>query len=125
MPTLLGLSLPPQGPGEPLLGLVAVLAAVIGACVGSFLNVVAWRLPREESLLWPGSHCPRCGTGLTWFENVPVLSWLALGGRCRYCRAPISHRYPRGELLGAGLGVLVVGARPDGLGPKPAWPLVV
>ncbi|MFN9646525.1 MAG: prepilin peptidase [Cyanobacteriota bacterium] len=125
MPLLLGLSLPPLGSGEPFLGLIAVLAAVIGACVGSFLNVVAWRLPREESLLWPGSHCPRCGTGLTWFENVPVLSWMVLGGRCRHCRAPISRRYPLGELLCAGLWVLVVVARPDGLGPEPAWPLVV
>jgi leader peptidase (prepilin peptidase)/N-methyltransferase len=125
MAPLLGLSPLFQGSGEQFLGLTAVLAAVLGACVGSFLNVVTWRLPREESLLWPGSHCPRCGAGLTWFENVPVLSWMVLGGRCRHCRAPISRRYPLGELLCAGLWVLVVVARPDGLGPKPAGPLVM
>jgi leader peptidase (prepilin peptidase)/N-methyltransferase len=119
--TLLALSPMPLGLGPDLFG----MAAILGACVGSFLNVVAWRLPREESLLWPGSHCPRCGTSLAWFENVPVLSWVGLGGRCRHCRAPISRRYPLGELLCAGLWVLMVLARPDGLGPAPAGPLVV
>ncbi len=102
-----------------------VLAALLGACVGSFLNVVVWRLPREESVLWPASHCPRCGTPLGWLENVPVLSWLALGGRCRHCHAPISRRYPLIEALCAGLWLLMTLAQPDGLGPQPARPLVV
>jgi leader peptidase (prepilin peptidase)/N-methyltransferase len=96
-----------------------VLAALLGACVGSFLNVVAWRLPREESLVRPGSHCPRCGTPLAWFENVPVLGWLGLRGRCRHCGAGIALRYPLVELLTAGLWVAAVGAQPGSMGPLP------
>jgi leader peptidase (prepilin peptidase)/N-methyltransferase len=97
-----------------------LLAALLGACVGSFLNVVAWRLPREESVVHPGSHCPRCGTALCWFENVPVLSWLLLRGRCRHCGAQIAARYPLVELLTAGLWVAATLAQPSGLGPEPA-----
>ena len=104
---------------------ILLLAALLGACVGSFLNVVVWRLPREESVLWPASHCPRCGTPLKWWENVPVLSWIGLRGRCRYCHAPISGRYPLSESLCAGLWVLMTLAQPAGLGPTPARPLVV
>ncbi|MFY8147802.1 MAG: prepilin peptidase [Prochlorococcaceae cyanobacterium] len=104
---------------------LAMIAAVFGACVGSFLNVVAWRLPREESLIRPGSHCPHCGTPLAWFENVPVLGWLALGGRCRHCHKGISPRYVLVELLTAGLWVAMLSARPDGLGPAPQQALVV
>ena len=72
--------------------------AVSGLAVGSFLNVCIHRLPRRESLAWPGSHCPRCGRRLRWYENIPVVSFVALGGRCRSCRAPISIRYPLVEL---------------------------
>ena len=97
-------------------------ACLLGACVGSFLNVVVWRLPRQESLLSPPSHCPRCGTRLAWFENVPVLSWCGLGGRCRHCRSPIPVRYPLVELLTAGLWVAAVLAVPSAMGPEPlAW----
>jgi leader peptidase (prepilin peptidase)/N-methyltransferase len=103
---------------------VVLLAAVLGACVGSFLNVVAWRFPRDESVLWPSSHCPRCGTSLAWFENIPVLAWIVLRGRCRYCGAPIPLRYPAVEALCAGLWVLVTLARPAGMGPAPAPPLL-
>lgn len=104
----------------PLPSVDPLLAALLGACVGSFLNVVAWRLPREESVVHPGSHCPRCGTALRWFENVPVLSWLLLRGRCRHCGAPIAARYPLVELLTAGLWVAATLAQPSGLGPEPA-----
>lgn len=104
----------------PLPSVNPLLAALLGACVGSFLNVVAWRLPREESVVHPGSHCPRCGTALRWFENVPVLSWLLLQGRCRHCGAPIAARYPLVELLTAGLWVAATLAQPSGLGPEPA-----
>jgi leader peptidase (prepilin peptidase)/N-methyltransferase len=93
-----------------------LLAALLGACVGSFLNVVAWRLPRQESLIHPGSHCPRCGTTLRWFENVPVLGWILLGGRCRHCGAGIAVRYPLVELLTAGLWVAACLARPSAMG---------
>ena len=104
----------------PLPSVHPLLAALLGACVGSFLNVVAWRLPREESVVQPGSHCPRCGTPLRWFENVPVLSWLLLRGRCRHCGAPIAARYPLVELLTAGLWVAATLAQPSGLGPAAA-----
>ncbi|MGZ4639665.1 MAG: prepilin peptidase, partial [Actinomycetes bacterium] len=75
--------------------IVAAVAALLGGLiVGSFLNVVAWRLPRGESLAHPPSHCPSCDTPIKPYDNVPVLSWLLLRGRCRACGAPISARYP-------------------------------
>jgi leader peptidase (prepilin peptidase)/N-methyltransferase len=76
-----------------------IFLSALGACVGSFLNVVVWRLPRGESLVFPGSRCPRCGHALAWFDNIPVLGWILLGGKCRYCREPISPRYPIIEFL--------------------------
>ncbi len=72
--------------------------AVLGAIIGSFLNVVIWRVPRGESIVRPPSACPRCGAAIRARDNVPVLSWLVLRGRCRDCRAPISARYPAVEL---------------------------
>ena len=80
---------------------------VLGALLGSFFNVVLYRLPRHESLAYPGSHCPYCSTPLRWFELVPVFSWLALHGRCRTCRASISARYPLVELACGVVGGLV------------------
>lgn len=74
-----------------------------GACVGSFLNVVVWRLPRRESLIWRASRCPRCGAGIRPTDNVPVFGWLKLRGRCRNCQAPISARYPLVELFAGAL----------------------
>ena len=96
---------------------LSIAAAILGACVGSFLNVVAWRLPRQESVVLPPSHCPRCGSQLQWFENVPVVGWLLLRGHCRHCGAPISVRYPLVELLSAGLWVAVTMASPTAMGP--------
>jgi leader peptidase (prepilin peptidase)/N-methyltransferase len=87
---------------------VIACAAAGGLLVGSFLNVVAWRLPRGESLVVPGSHCPGCDAPVRPYDNVPVLSWLLLRGRCRDCRAPISVRYPLVEALSAALAVAVV-----------------
>jgi leader peptidase (prepilin peptidase)/N-methyltransferase len=78
---------------------LAGAALCLGLVVGSFLNVVIHRLPLGESLVRPGSRCPRCGAGVRPWHNVPVLSWLWLRGRCRSCRAPISPRYPAIELL--------------------------
>ena len=75
-------------------GVAAVLAGILGAIIGSFLNVVAYRLPRKESLLHPPSACPKCGTPIKPYDNVPVLGWLWLRGRCRACGEPISARYP-------------------------------
>lgn len=77
---------------------VYVLAGILGLCVGSFLNVVIYRLPREMNLAFPGSHCTTCDYQLKWYDNIPVLSWLMLGGRCRKCREPISVRYTVVEL---------------------------
>jgi leader peptidase (prepilin peptidase)/N-methyltransferase len=79
------------------------LAAVLGLVIGSFLNVVVWRVPRGESVVSPPSACPRCGHSIRPRDNVPVLSWLVLRGRCRDCHDPISVRYP---LVEAGTGVL-------------------
>ncbi len=87
---------------------VYVLAGLIGLCVGSFLNVVIYRLPNGMSLSHPGSHCPKCEYSLKWYDNIPVLSYLFLGGRCRGCRAPISPRYMTVELLNALLWLLSV-----------------
>ena len=86
-------------------------AAVLGALIGSFLNVVIYRLPLGESLVSPGSHCPSCGAPVRARDNVPVLSWLALRGRCRDCGAPISVRYPAVEALTAAAFAAVVAAR--------------
>jgi leader peptidase (prepilin peptidase)/N-methyltransferase len=72
---------------------------LLGLAVGSFLNVCIYRIPRGESLLHPPSRCPSCGQGLRWFDNVPVVGYARLGGRCRSCRAPISIRYPIVELI--------------------------
>jgi len=91
-----------------LLGWVLVL--VLGACVGSFLNVVVYRLPQGLSLLYPGSHCPSCKTPLGPTENIPILGWLLLRGRCRHCGAQISWRYPAVEALTMGLFALSIGA---------------
>ena len=66
---------------------------ILGACVGSFLNVVVWRLPRGESLCFPASHCPGCGKAIAWFDNIPIFSWLILRGHCRQCHGRISPRY--------------------------------
>jgi leader peptidase (prepilin peptidase)/N-methyltransferase len=74
---------------------------LIGALIGSFLNVVAHRVPRSESLVRPASHCPACGAPVRPYDNIPLLSWLMLRGRCRSCRARISARYPLVELLTA------------------------
>ena len=87
------------------------LAAVLGAVVGSFLNVVVHRLPRRESLVHPRSRCPGCETPVSPRDNVPVLSWLLLRGRCRSCGTPIPGRYPLVELLTAALFALIVAVR--------------
>lgn len=96
---------------ESSLVVLVVFAAAGGLLVGSFLNVVAWRLPRGESLVAPGSHCPGCDAPVRPYDNVPVLSWLLLRGRCRDCRVPISARYPLVEATSAALAVAVVLAR--------------
>ena len=79
----------------------AAAAAVLGLLVGSFLNVVIHRVPLEESIVFPNSACPKCRTPIRPYDNLPILSWLMLGGKCRNCREKISPRYPAVELLTA------------------------
>jgi leader peptidase (prepilin peptidase)/N-methyltransferase len=93
------------------LAYAAALAGVVGLLLGSFLNVVAYRLPRGESLAFPGSHCPSCETPIRFYDNVPVLSWLWLRGHCRSCHSSISARYPIVETATAVLLVAVVLAK--------------
>jgi leader peptidase (prepilin peptidase)/N-methyltransferase len=90
------------------LAYAAALAGAFGLIVGSFLNVVAYRLPRGESVAFPASHCPSCDTPIKAYDNVPVLSWLWLRGRCRSCHHSISARYPIVEAVTAALLVAVV-----------------
>jgi prepilin signal peptidase PulO-like enzyme (type II secretory pathway) len=93
--------------------LVAWLFA-LGAVVGSFLNVVVYRLPAGKSIVYPGSSCPACGHLIRWYDNVPIVSWFVLGGRCRDCLAKISPRYPLVEFATAVLfaGLFLIAARP-------------
>lgn len=95
---------------------VVLLAAVLGLAVGSFLNVVVHRVPNGLSVVAPGSACPGCGHGIRPRDNVPVVSWLVLRGRCRDCAAPISARYPLVELATAALFAVVAGVTVPGLG---------
>ena len=93
--------------GEAIGLILSVFSFMMGACIASFLNVVIWRVPRGESIVSPPSHCPKCGSEIRWWQNLPILSWLALRGRCAKCRAPISPRYIIVETLG---GVLFLAA---------------
>lgn len=88
-------------------GVFGAIAFMIGACIGSFLNVVVYRLPAGISLVHPPSRCPKCRNTLKPYDNVPVLGWLWLRGRCRYCKTRISPRYP---LIEAATGLLFVAA---------------
>ncbi len=90
------------------------VTGLFGLAIGSFLNVVIHRLPIGQSVVSPPSRCPSCGYRLQWRDNVPVLSWLLLGGKCRQCRAPISIQYPIVEMITAALFVLVTWLTPVG-----------
>lgn len=106
--------------GEEFVWIFEAFSFAFGACVASFLNVVIWRVPRGESIVSPPSHCPNCGAAIRWYQNVPVLSWLALRGKCANCRGPISPRYLLVELLGGGLFLAAFqkyGLAPAGNGP--------
>ncbi|QBC03380.1 prepilin peptidase [Enterobacter cloacae] len=99
-----------------------LLMAVLGLCVGSLLNVVVYRLPRmmsqqesgQFSLWWPRSHCPQCKTTIRWRDNIPLLSWLLLRGRCRHCVTAIGWRYPLTELVALLITLLVMLLIPPG-----------
>ncbi|WP_029069725.1 prepilin peptidase [Jonesia quinghaiensis] len=87
--------------------LIVGLAAVLGLVIGSFLNVVIWRVPRGQSVAHPPSACPSCGARIQWYDNIPVVSWLILTGRCRHCQSRISPRYALVEALTSVLFALV------------------
>src|SRR5256885_9259476 len=89
--------------GSPFL----LAAFAFGACVGSFLNVCIHRLPAEESVVRPGSRCPRCRAPIVWHDNIPIVSWLWLGARCRRCHAAIGARYPLVEVATGALAIAV------------------
>jgi leader peptidase (prepilin peptidase)/N-methyltransferase len=78
---------------------LAIFAFIVGATVGSFLNVCIWRLPRNESIVFPASHCPSCSAKIPFYDNIPIFSYLLLAGRCRACRGRISPQYPLVELV--------------------------
>src|ERR1051325_10662775 len=84
-------------------GLLVLICGLLGLAIGSFLNVVIWRVPRKLSVVRPPSHCPQCETPIRPSDNIPVVSWLVLSGKCRQCGNPIPVRYP---LVEAGCGVL-------------------
>ena len=95
--------------------MIAAVAGIFGLAIGSFLNVAIYRVPRGESVVWPGSRCPACGEEIRAADNVPLLSYLLLRGRCRGCKAPISARYPAVEALTGAL--FAAAAYEFGLGP--------
>ncbi|MFW6206387.1 MAG: prepilin peptidase [Gemmatimonadota bacterium] len=101
--------------------LAPVAAGLFGLAVGSFLNVCTLRWPLEESVVSPPSTCPACGSGIPWFDNIPVLSWILLRGRCRRCGEPISVQYPVVELT-TGLVWAGMFAQATFYGPTAAWP---
>lgn len=116
--------MPPILPNHLWYPFFAVLSFMWGACIGSFLNVCIYRIPRDESVVHPGSHCPSCNQPIAWYQNIPVFAWLALRGRCAKCHTSISPRYIGVELLTAVLFLLawltfdlVQGPRPLGLAP--------
>jgi len=102
---------------------MGIVAFAVGLIVGSFVNVCIYRLPRQESVVWPGSHCPHCQAPIRWYDNIPLLSFALLAGRCRRCRAPISWRYPLVEFLTAALFVQSVAA--FGVSPRALQSLVL
>ncbi|BCR04677.1 type 4 prepilin-like proteins leader peptide-processing enzyme [Desulfuromonas versatilis] len=92
----------------PIYYLALGFAFTLGACIGSFLNVCIYRIPAGESIVSPPSRCPNCGAGIRWYQNIPILSYLLLGGKCASCKVRISPRYPLVEALTGLLFVLVL-----------------
>lgn len=101
---------------------IYIVIGVVGAIIGSFLNVVVHRVPREESIVFPNSRCPSCSSVIAFYDNIPVISYVVLGGRCRHCKSGISPRYPAIEVLTALLYVAVFWR--DGLTPVLGFDLI-
>lgn len=87
---------------------ILIISFIFGLMIGSFLNVCIYRIPKDMSLVWPGSACPKCGAKIKWYDNVPVFSWLFLRAKCRACKAGISAQYPAVELFTGLITVLFV-----------------
>ena len=85
-----------------------LLVLLVGLCVGSFLNVAILRIPEDKSILFPASHCPSCQHPLSWYHNIPLLSWIFLRGKCAFCHTSISYQYPLIELVTALVELAVV-----------------
>ena len=85
-----------------------LISIIFGAMVGSFLNVCIFRLPKEESIIWPGSHCPHCKKPIRFYDNIPLISYFLLRGKCRYCKGPISLQYPLVEGITALSSLLLI-----------------
>lgn len=79
--------------------IMGLVVFILGLCVGSFLNVCIWRLPKEESIIIPASHCLNCKRPISWYNNIPILSFIVLKGKCRFCKSKISFQYPLVELI--------------------------
>ncbi len=92
----------------PLKAQIYIMAVVVGTVFGSFLNVCIYRLPRGISIAYPPSRCPHCHTPIRWWQNIPVISFILLRGRCAWCQTPISFRYPLVEATSAGVTLMVV-----------------
>ena len=86
---------------------MTLLILIYGLIIGSFLNVCIYRIPREESIAWPGSHCPTCSHSLKWYDNIPLVSYTLLKGKCRYCQTNISSQYPLVESLNAVIYIIM------------------
>ncbi len=86
---------------------IVIVIFIFGAVIGSFLNVVIYRVPLGESIAFPSSHCQSCKTPLKWYHNIPMFSWIALGGKCSFCKEPISKQYPTIELISGLLFVVL------------------
>ena len=93
--------------------IIGIYLFIIGCCLGSFINVISYRLPLNESIIYPRSSCPKCKTKINWFDNLPVISWLILKGKCRFCLNKISLFYPLVELLTGILVFLNIFAQPS------------
>jgi len=87
--------------------MLTLISIIFGAIVGSFLNVCIFRLPKEESIIWPGSHCPHCNKPIQFYDNIPILSYIFLNGKCRYCKKSISTQYPLVEGITALSSLLI------------------
>ena len=86
---------------------MTLLIFIYGLIIGSFLNVCIYRIPRNESIAWPGSHCPTCSHNLKWYDNIPLVSYIVLKGKCRYCKTNISAQYPLVESLNAVMYIIM------------------